>query len=692
VAQKTAESQGSTVDRLSGKNRIMTCARRLVTMMTIAAALLLRGMLCASSFELMDWMNVTGSTLYSSKTSLVVLWPGPVIWPWEPNPDAPVITQPLQSAILIDGEELTLTVAADGKGQELSYLWSVDGSYLKTVSGPSLTVKGRGLNYLNRPSLYSVMVTNKAGTVRSSAYVLDLPKQELKRTLLETPAGGAGSIGLVGAPEPDWGSYTWISVMPNFGAVSFQWSWGGENKASFTESQLRFSPVELSDAGSYRCTVKVTGLTFLSYPPELTLPGSRDFDFQLSVLPQSAPPILERVRLPTAQVGLEYVGSAEIVGSGTAKVRWKGLPPGLRGSATGQVTGIPKQAGSYTVEVTPYNANGIGKSMTQSVVVNPVLGTGSYLAVACPRGAAGVGIVPPEPMALEFHLTALGTVTGKFHQGRSSWPFSTTINAVTAEDVRFSVDLPSSAPVAGTSIIVFPREGSCDVYSNLRTTFPKVQGDTYFTVSGTGLRKTPRAAASLNLLVSPLEDGGYDHARLQCSADGSITGLGRSATGVALSLKAMSGPNGEVAFYAAAGKEGYVGFLNPTASLALEGTVQNATERIRKVRANPSPALPSHMQLVLGGSGSKKVTLFKLGQRGLGLPVGVNAERAWLTFDAATGQFSFGYTDALIQRRTSGTGLLMTNELGQAQGGGRYLLPDGSGAAATAELVEALLP
>jgi len=230
------------------------------------------------------------------------------------------------------------------------------------------------------------------------------------------------------------------------------------------------------------------------------------------------------------------------------------------------------------------------------------------------------------------------------------------------------------------------------MYAALRTTFPQVQGDAYFSVSGSGLRKMPRAATSLNLLVSPLDDGGYDHARLQCTADGSITGVGRNSKGVALSLKAVSGLNEEALLYAAAGRGCYVGYLNPTSSLALAGRVQNAMERTREVRANPVPALPSHLQLVLGGSGSKRVTLFKLGQRGLGLPVGGNAERAWLTFDAATGQFSFGYTDVVIQRRTTGTGLLMTNELGQVLGGGRYLLPDGSGAAATAELIEALLP
>ncbi|MBQ6418637.1 MAG: putative Ig domain-containing protein, partial [Synergistaceae bacterium] len=124
---------------------------------------------------------------------------------------------------------------------------------------------------------------------------------------------------------------------------------------------------------------KLTGTPTAAGSFKLTVTATHDFDsaakdFTLTIASVSlvAKPVITTESLPDAKVGESY--SAELSATSDEQVKWsaEGLPAGLElDESTGAITGIPTEAGTFTVKVTAENTGGAESKELTLVVEEP---------------------------------------------------------------------------------------------------------------------------------------------------------------------------------------------------------------------------------------------------------------------------------------------------------------------------------
>jgi len=165
-----------------------------------------------------------------------------------PAPAMPSISaQPLTQSIL-EGGSVTLTVNASASNGSLSYQWKKGGTDLVGKTSSSLTLNPV---LLSDAGSYTVAVINTlsgtTATTLSSAAVLTV-----------NPIATAPAIGTQPLTQTvTEGANVSLSVAATGnGTLSYQWKKGGIDLVGQTADTLAFTPVSLTDAGSY--TVLVT--------------------------------------------------------------------------------------------------------------------------------------------------------------------------------------------------------------------------------------------------------------------------------------------------------------------------------------------------------------------------------------------------------------------------------------------------
>ncbi len=124
-------------------------------------------------------------------------------------PRLPAVTTPPQSQLAAYGSSVSFTVAASGTGP-FTYQWYKDNVAIAGATGATLT-----LNPVrpNTGGLYTVAVTNAAGTIRSNAATLNVGPRGLLRAYLGTfgAADSAGARGKFGLYVRDDGSAVFLA-------------------------------------------------------------------------------------------------------------------------------------------------------------------------------------------------------------------------------------------------------------------------------------------------------------------------------------------------------------------------------------------------------------------------------------------------------------------------------------------------
>lgn len=311
--------------------------------------------------------------------------PGITSWSYEirlqalAEPSADRIT-PLTQVVQVGGPA-TFSALSSPNDEEVSYQWL---HQKKPILGATSSTLVLNEVQAAQAGSYQVKIITPAKTVTSSVAQLAVigqgPSEVLfvpgKSVSLTQPATGTGL------------TFEWLhngSALPN-----------NQNIKGRTTRTLTLSNPQEADAGVYTCRVRLGETEIFGPPCQLRLMITPS----LSGLP---PAFAWQVGREVSEQ-LHHIGDAVIF---TAA----GLPPGLKlNPRTGQISGRPAQAGSYTLKVTA--ANAAGKSEPQ-VIPATVTGLGVY------ETGSFIGLLHRDPVIahgrgglLNLIVTATGSYSG----------------------------------------------------------------------------------------------------------------------------------------------------------------------------------------------------------------------------------------------------------------------------------------
>lgn len=296
-------------------------------------------------------------------------------------------------------------------------------------------------------------------------------------------------------------------------------------------------------AGTGTFTAEATGLstgtryTFRAYA--ITAAG-----VSYSPAASFTPPVLVEPEFPDASISEEYTLDLDPPVGTT--VTAKGLPPGLKISKDGIITGRLSTAGVYQITITAKGPGGLTTSYisTLSVQALPRTAVGTFLAYVQPNS----GLNSNTGGRLDVTVTNKGSYTLKLTQLAktiSAKGFLTTsigdtpaIVATLSDGSQVNLDLNADNTLDGTlnkapeSAAVMGWRKTYD-----KVLFPASQEAGYYTVS------LEVGTASLN---DPLVPQGAGFASITIGEDGSTKLVGKAADGSALTSTGFLGPVGEI--------------------------------------------------------------------------------------------------------------------------------------------------
>lgn len=261
-----------------------------------------------------------------------------------------IVTQPASLSVNV-GNTATFAVGVDGSGP-FSFQWRRGGVDISGATSASMTFSSVATTLAGS---YSVVVSNGAGSVTSSAATLDV-----------LPAVAVLPPSITSQPStvivPEGGSATLAVGATGSGPLSYQWSFNSEPIAGATRAVLNVTNVSGTDVGSYGVTVSNSLGAVSSEPAQIILLG--------------APVIEQQPAAVSAIDGGTATFSVVATGSG---LRYQWL---LNDSAIGGATGssyttpmlVPANSGAiYSVMV--YNGAGLvisqGAVLTVQTVIAP---------------------------------------------------------------------------------------------------------------------------------------------------------------------------------------------------------------------------------------------------------------------------------------------------------------------------------
>ncbi|MBP7142707.1 MAG: immunoglobulin domain-containing protein, partial [Opitutaceae bacterium] len=262
----------------------------------------------------------------------------PAILTVTPASFAPLIQSQPQSATVAAGGNVTLSVGATGLPPPV-YQWSKNGAAIPGATSASLVLNN--LSPTNAGS-YTVLVSNSLGSITSSAAVLTVttPPAIVSQPASQTvTAGDTVSLSVVAS-----------GTAP----LSYQWKRDSSPIAGANGSTLSFTPIALSDAGSYTVTVQNALGSVTSSAAVLTVQP-----------PFSPPKILTQPASQTAISGNTVTFSVLASGLPTPSYQWFNGAAHIPGAtdASFSMSGVSIiSSGSYRVVV----SNSLGTATSDS--------------------------------------------------------------------------------------------------------------------------------------------------------------------------------------------------------------------------------------------------------------------------------------------------------------------------------------
>jgi len=336
----------------------------------------------------------------------------------------PVILTPPQSALVKQGDPVTLQVAAIGL-PPLRYQWKFNGKNLRGATAATLSLPAATLKQAGE---YQVVVTSQQSVTSDSVTV--------------------GVIAFQGGPRSlAAGGKTQATVVTAGGTMGFEWR--KDNQPLPADSRITggdtptlsiraLDPGTDMDpgihSGAYTCRVTLAGLPMIETEA-----------LQLKVF-DSQPRLMTPITLPPAAIGLDYTTFIPVdTNPQRAPQRFtaSGLPPGLKLNAvTGEIFGRPlaSKVGGYNIKISASNSlNKVSTEATLNVRALPPAAMGSFAAVIAPEADVN-GQLGGQ---LDFKILPSGAISGSARLGAQRLAFKGLLNAsLTSEVTEATLTIP----------------------------------------------------------------------------------------------------------------------------------------------------------------------------------------------------------------------------------------------------------
>ena len=325
---------------------------------------------------------------------------------------APSITGQPQNVTTSSGSAASFSVTATGTPTP-TYQWQKGGSNISGATSSSYSIASV---QTSDAGSYTVVVTNSAGSVTSSAATLTVSASAVAPSIATQPASQTITAGSAAS----------FSVTANGTApLTYQWQKGGANIASATSSTYSIASVQSADAGNYTVVVTNSAGTVTSSAATLIVSASA-----------TAPAITTQPANVTATAGSAASFSVVASGTGPLTYQWKKGGVNISGATSSSYSIASAQtgdAGNYTVVVT--NSAGSATSNSATLTVNASSGGGT---------APAIGAQPISQTVVAGHNVSIyGSATGN--------PLATYQWQVSTNGGSSWTDLTSSAPYSGTA-------------------------------------------------------------------------------------------------------------------------------------------------------------------------------------------------------------------------------------------------
>ncbi len=261
-----------------------------------------------------------------------------------------ITTQPSNQSVT-EGASPSFTVVAAGTAT-LGYQWrksgvNVGGATSATLSFPSVTIGQAGS--------YTVVVTNSAGSITSSAVTLTVSAAPVAPSIATQPTNQTGAVG---------GSLTLTVVAAGTGPLNYQWRQDGGAVANETNSTLNLTSLTTNHAGSYAVVVTNSVGSITSSVAIVTVNPA-----------PIAPTITAQPESLTVTSGSNAAFSVTVTGTAPFRYQWRKAGVAVAGATNGTLTFAPAvalSAGDYTVVVTNVAGSVTSTVATLTVTVPPV--------------------------------------------------------------------------------------------------------------------------------------------------------------------------------------------------------------------------------------------------------------------------------------------------------------------------------
>jgi len=436
----------------------------------------------------------TAGTVTSSAATLTV----------NPAPVAPTITTQPASQTVTAGQTATFAVVASGTAP-LSYQWQKSGVAISGATSSSYTTSATATS--DSGSTFTVVVTNTAGTVTSSAATLTVNPAPVAPTITTQPASQTVTAGQTA---------TFAVVASGTAPLSYQWKKSGVAISGATSSSYTTPATVTSDSGStFSVVVTNSAGTATSAAATLTVNPA-----------PVAPTITTQPASQTVTAG--QTATFAVVASGTAPLSYQWKKNGVN------ITGATLS--SYSTPATATSDSG----STFTVVVTNSAGTVASAAATLTVNPAPAPAIQLSPTSINFGNAVVGVNLSQVLIVKNTGTATLTISQVNATGSGFSVSgfsLPLNVNVGQQATItadylptaVGSASGNISIVSNAPTSPSSV------ILSGTGIADT----FILSINPTSLSFGNITTSTASASQSVTITNTGNS--NVVISQITLSG-------------------------------------------------------------------------------------------------------------------------------------------------------
>ena len=265
-----------------------------------------------------------------------------------PAPVAPAITAPPASQSVIAGQSATFTVTASGTAP-LGYQWKKNGSDISGATSSIYTTPAT--SSADNGAVYSVTVSNSAGTVTSNSATLTANPAPVAPSFTVQPASQSVSAGQ---------SATFTATATGTAPLSYQWKKNGNTIAGATASSYTTAATSVADSGAV-FTVVVSN----------SVGSVTSNSATLTVNPASVAPAI------TAQPASQSVITGEtasfsVTATGTAPLsyQWKKNGSDISGATSSSFTTAATVIGDSGAVFTVVVSNGTGTVTSSSATLS----------------------------------------------------------------------------------------------------------------------------------------------------------------------------------------------------------------------------------------------------------------------------------------------------------------------------------